>query len=413
MASWVLLLAGRLPAAEPASPAPLTLERALALAEQRNPALAAQFESIESGRAGEVTAGLAPNPTIQNDTTSATVGVTQDIEIGGKRRRRIESAQLATAIARTDFADARRALLRDVRQTFVGVLLAKADEDLARANLASFREVVDLNRLRLEKGALSGSDFLKIQLQRLQFETDLADAALARKTSQSALRTLLGGSSLPEDFEVEGNLEAPTLRRSLPELRDLALANRPDLKSSDTAVEKAAADVDLAKANRYPDPTVGVSFLHTGNEMGGPAWFQPFYPKGETSNAMGLGVSFPLPLFNRNQGEIARTDSEHRRALLLARAARDRILEEVDIAYAELQSRLERVRVYDRDGLPQANDSREIARYAYAKGATSLLDFLDAERTYRAAQLALRHELAGCAIALADLEAAVGAPVTP
>ena len=391
----------------------LTLSDALTLAERRNPTLKAQAQTIESSRADEITAGLHPNPTFQNDTSSATLGLYQEFEIGGKRRARLESARLATSISQTDFADARRTLVANVRQTFVSALLARANAALARENLDSFARVIELNRLRLEKGALSGADFLKIELQKLQFQTDLEDASLALKTAKASLRALLGASVLSEEFEVEGELRATAFEKSLPELEQAALANRPDLRSAETGVEKAAADIRLAKANRYPDPTIGASLLHTGNEIGGPSWFEPFYPKGETSNSMGLGISFPIPLFNRNQGEIARTRSEERRARFLAEASRNQVLQDVDTAYAAFQSSRERVRLYEETYLSRAKDSRDTAEFAYEKGATSVLDLLDAERTYRATELAYRKELAAHETNLAELEAAVGAPLAP
>jgi cobalt-zinc-cadmium efflux system outer membrane protein len=418
-AGHCLLLAGALLGACPArflaedAPRRLTLAQALALAEQQNPTLLAQAQSIESSRANEITAGLRPNPTLQNDTTSGTVGVYQEFEIGGKRRTRLDSARLATSISRTDFADARRTLVFDVRQAFVNALLAGANLALARENLSSFQRVIDLNRVRLEKGALSGADFLKIELQMLQFQTDVEDAALALKTAKATIRTLLGGSNLGEEFEVEGSLLPAPLDPSLAELQQRALANRPDLKSAETGREKAAADLRLAKANGYPDPTIGTSWLHAGNEIGGPRWFQPFYPKGATSNAMGVGIAFPIPLFNRNQGEIARTRSEQRRANLLAQATRNQVLQDVATAFAACQSSRERVRLYEQTYLSRSKDSRDAADFAFQRGATSILDFLDAERTYRATQLAYRKELAGYVTNLALLEAAVNAEVAP
>jgi cobalt-zinc-cadmium efflux system outer membrane protein len=392
---------------------PLTLARALALAEQRNPALLAQAQSIESSHAGEVTAGLRPNPTLQNDTTSSTIGIYQELELGGKRRARLESARLATTISRTEFADARRTLALNVRQSFVAALLARADVELARENLSSFQKVIDLNRIRLDKGALSGADFLKIELQMLQFQADLEDATLALQTAKATLRGLLGSGTLPQEFDVEGELQTIPFEHDLSELQHLALANRPDLKSSETAREKSAADVRLARANGYPDPTIGVSLLHTGHEAGGPGWFQPFYPKAATSNAMGMGVSLPLPLFNRNQGEIARTRSEQRRADLLAQAVRNQVLQDVESAYASVRSSRARVRLYEETYLPRVRESREIAEFSFQRGATSVLEFLDTERTFRGTQLAYRRELATYLTNLAQLEAAVGTAVTP
>lgn len=378
-----------------------------------NSTLHAQAQSIESSRAGEITAGLRPNPQFQNDTTSATLGIYQEFEIGGKRAARIESARLATSISRTDFVNARRTLVFNLRQAFVAALLAKSDLDFARDNLANFKKVVDLNRVLLQQGAISRADFLKVELQTLQFQTDVGDATLASRTAKATLRSLVGASNLPREFDIEGDLRVVALEKGLSELQQLAIANRPDLKSAETGREKAFADLRLAKANRWPDPTVGTSLLHTGNEIGGANWFEPFYPKGSVSNAMGLGISIPIPLFNRNQGELARTRSEQLRADFLAQAARNQVLQDVEIAYGSFESSRERVRLYEQTYLAQAKESLDIEEFSFRNGAASIINFLDAERTYRAAQLVYRQQLAAYLTNLAQLEASVGTPLIP
>jgi outer membrane protein TolC len=179
-------------------------------------------------------------------------------------------------------------------------------------------------------------------------------------------------------------------------------------------LQHLAADLQLAKAMRWPNPTFGTSFLHTGNEIGGPNWFQPFYPKGGVSNAMGLGVaSIAIPLFNRNQGEVARAKSEQVKADFLAQATRNQIIQDVETAYASFESSRERVRLYEETYLSRAKESLDIQDYSFRHGAASVLDFLDAERTYRAAQLAYRQQIAAYLTNLAQLEAAAGAPLVP
>jgi len=379
-----------------------------------NPTLLAQGQSIESSRASEITAGLRPNPQFQNDTTSATLGIYQEFEIAGKRPARIESARLSTAISRTDFENTRRTLIFNLRQAFIAALLAKADLDFARENLANYQKVVDLKGLRLQQGEISRADFLKVELQTLQFETDVDDATLALKTAKASLRALVGPSNLLQEFEVAGDLGAIPLEKSLSELQQLALSNRPDLKSAETSRERAVADLRLANANRWPNPTIGTSFLHTGNEVGGPNWFQPFYPKGGVSNAMGMALaSVAIPLFNRNQGERARAKSEQIRADFLAQAARNLVIQDVETAYASFESSRERVRLYEEKYISRAQESLDTQDFSFRNGAASILDFLDAERTYRAIQLAYRQQLAAYLTNLAQLEAAVGVPLTP
>ena len=381
---------------------------------QNNPSLKAQAQSIESNRASEITAGLRPNPQFQNDTTSATIGIYQEIEVGGKRSARIESARLATSISQTDSADVRRSLTLNLRQAFIAALQAKSDLQFARDNLAGYQKVVDINETMFKQGAISRADFLRIQLEALQFQTDLDDASLALKTAKATLRGLAGEANLPSEFDVEGDLRAVPLDKSLEELQQLALENRPDLKSAETGRQKAFADLRLAKANRWPDPTIGTSYLHTGNEIGGPEWFQPFYPKGSSSNAMGLGIaSISIPLFNRNQGEVARARSEQLRADFLADAAKNQVLQDVETAYASFDSSRERVRLYEQTYLSESKESVDIEQFSLQRGGASILDFLDAERTYRSTQLAYRQQLAAYLTNLAQLEAVVGTAVTP
>ena len=379
-----------------------------------NPTLRAQEQAVVSSRASEITAGLRPNPTLQNDTTSSTAGIYQEFELGGKRNARLKSAQLATQISQTDAEDTRRTLTLNLRQAFVAALQAKSDLQFARDNLANYQKIVDINTEMLSQGAISRANFLKIRLETLQFQTDVDDATLELKNARAALRGLLGAANLPQDFDVEGELTAVPFDKSLAELDQLALQNRPDLKSAETTKLKANADFKVAQAYRWPDPTIGISYLHAGNEIGGPDWFQPFYPKGSYSNAMGIGVaSIPLPIFNCNQGEVSRTRSEQLRAEFLADAARNQVLQDVESAYASFVSSRERVRLYEQTYLSDAKESLDIEDFSFHKGGASILEFLDAERTYRATQLAYRQQLAAYLNSLAQLLSAAGLGVTP
>jgi cobalt-zinc-cadmium efflux system outer membrane protein len=379
-----------------------------------NPTLRAQEQSVVSNRAVEVTAALRPNPTLQNDTTSATLGIYQEFEIGGKRSARMRSASLATSVSESDAADTRRTLTLALRQAFIAALQARSDLDFARENLANYQRTVDINRQMLQQGEIARADFLRIQLQTLEFQTDLDEATLELKTAKATLRGLLGPANLPTEFEVEGDLKAQPFDKPFAELEKLALQNRPDLRSAETGRQKAAADIRLAQANRWPDPTIGASFLHTGNEFPGPEWFEPFYPKGASSNAMGIGAaSIQLPIFNRNQGEIARARSEEVRAGLLEDAVKNQAVVDVETAYAAFVSARERLRMYEGTYLSYAKESLDIEEFSFHKGGASVLDFLDAQRTYRATQLAYRQQLAAYLNALAQLQTAAGLDVTP
>jgi cobalt-zinc-cadmium efflux system outer membrane protein len=170
-----------------------------------NPNLRAQEQSIQSNRASEVTAGLRPNPQFQNDTTGATLGVYQEFEIAGRRPARLASARLATSISQTDFENVRRTGLFNLRQAFIVALLANSDLGFARENLTNYQRVVDLNRLRMQQGEISRADFLKVELQTLQFETDVDDALLALKTAKATVKALVGPGNLPQEFDVTGD----------------------------------------------------------------------------------------------------------------------------------------------------------------------------------------------------------------
>jgi outer membrane protein, heavy metal efflux system len=402
-----------LAAAPPGSIAQLSLPQAIDVALRQNPGLAAQAATVTSTQAGEVTAALRPNPTFSNGTVDFTGGVAWTVERGGKRQRRIASARLATAGAQRDLEDARRTLILNVRTTFTAALLARFDEQAAHDNLANFQHVEELNRVRFNQGDISGGDFLKIGLQKLQFQTDLEDAQLAYRTARANLRQALFAPQLAQDFEVEGELQTTAPVAALADLTARAVATRPDLLSAKLAVDKAEADARLAEANAKVDVTLSLGWIHTGQPITSDNRVQPFFSAGESANALGTGVSFDLPIFNRNQGEIARTHSEVARARAAAESVRAQVIADVETAYVALAASRERVSLYQDAYLKASSDSREIAEFAYHKGATSILDLLDAERTDRATRLAYRQALADFVTHAQQLDAAVGAEPAP
>ncbi len=399
------------PAGATAAPGPLaglTLDQAIELALRGNPGLRAQAAVVESTRAGEVTAALRPNPTFTNGTVDLTGGIGWTFERGDKRRRRIASARLATAGAERDLEDRRRTLIATVRTAFTAALLARGNLRAAEENLGNFQQVEELNRIRRDKGEISGGDFLKIGLQKLQFQTDVQDADLAYRTARASLRQAVFAPELAPDFEVLGELRPAPMQGALADLEQQALAARPDLLSAQTAVAKAEADARLAEANARVDVTASLGWIHTGDSLVKDPHVQPFFSAGQTANALGTGISFPLPIFDRNQGEIARTRSEVARARAAADLARAQVVADVETAYVALRASRDRLDLYERVYLEESRQSREIAEFAYHRGATSILDLLDAERTDRATRLAYRQALADYVTRQAQLAAAVG-----
>jgi cobalt-zinc-cadmium efflux system outer membrane protein len=392
----------------------LTLEGAVALALRNNPDLRAREQDRAATAAAETTAALRPNPTLSNETQDFTFGVGQLLERGGKRERRMESARLGTAVAEGDLADARRQLVLEVRTTFVAALLARSNLDLARANLADLVRVEDLQKVRFDAGEVSQGDVVRLQLQRMQFESDVETAELAESAARSTLRRLLGDSGLAADFTVQGTLHVPSAHAELSDLLGRAQRSRPDLQSAAAAVKKGDADERLARANATADPSVTVGWGHTGAAaIPSEPWLRPGYSTGPRDNWLGFGVSVPLRIFDRNQGEIARARAAAEGSVWRLDAARRQVASDVEQAFAVWRASTERAARFESTFRPQSSELRQIAEFAFAKGATSVLDLLDAVRTDRGVELAYRQALADANTHLFELEAAIGEDLEP
>ena len=414
----LLLAASQVVPAQPAPgspPATVSLEQAVQMALSNNPALRAQRLNIDQARAGEVTAALKPNPvftalnedfpifspkdfTFDNLRTNQeyTYSTTYTIERGGKRQKRTQVARDTTDVTALTVNDAERQVRFQVAQAFIGVLLAKSNLELAQQDLKDYSDVVEINRRRYQAGDISNGDFLKIALQKLQFEQDVAAAELALAQSKISLRQLLGYQTVPENYDVGGVLEPKRRVILLDELEQQALLARPDLLAAQGGVKLAGDTVALAYGNRARDLTAESEFKRSG-----------------IINGVGFGMSIEIPIHNRNQGEIARSEFAVRQAQELQSAARIAVLSDVSNAYQVFRSSEANVALYESGYLDQARQSRDISRYAYQRGAASLLDLLDAERSYRATQLAYRQALAAHMTSLEQINFTVGRQVVP
>ena len=387
------------PAASQAGMPPLTLERALRLALDNNLLLQAKQRELDAVRANEVTAGLLPNPQMTPSVTTYPsptiyeVQIAQTIELGGKRQRRLESAQAGTRAAAYDVEDARRQVALQVRLAFAAILLAQAVADQTRENLGALDQVLRLQRLRAATGDLSELDLLRIQQARFQLESDAADAMQNLALAKINLRTQVGPEQLPPGFEVSGAFALPEVSLSREELYARARQNRADIRSAQATLEKAQDDYRLAQANAVPDiqPTLGY------------VWSP------DTSGTGSLvGVSLPLPLFNRNQGEIQRTAQEAERGRLLRDTAIIQALSDVDVAISTLRNAQVKLAALRDQYLPQAREIRDRSELAYRQGGASLLDYLDAQREFRAISLTYLNSQGGYDAAYYQLEAAIG-----
>ncbi len=393
----------------------ISLDQAISLALEHNHSLKATRTMILQNQAQEITANLRPNPTFGADSQFIPIFTPEDFSVddlnlaqqfdlgisylferGHKRQRRLQAARDQTAVTRAQVADAERTLAFEVGQQFVSVLLAESTLQFAEQDLKSFQGTVDIGEAQFKAGAISEADYLKIKLQLLQFQTDVSSARLARAQALVGLRQLLGFDTVPANYDVVGDLAYQPLKANVEDLQARALRERPDLQAAQLGVTAAQSQILLAKANSKVDVTGTYDFTHTAGQ-----------------NSASIFASFDLPIFNRNQGEIARTGYALTQAEESQRSASDSALSDVANAYESVHSNDEIVQLYTSEYLKQAQDSRDISEYAYKAGAASLLDFLDAERSYRAAQLAYRQALASYMTALEQLKEAVGARNLP
>lgn len=407
----LLALAG---VASAQAPVRITLDQAIDLAISHNHALKATQTQIQQSQAGEVTAALRPNPNLTADSlfipiepqnfnsstisnvTEFDVGVSYLFERGGKRHHRIEAARDVTSQTRYQVSDSERALIFNTAQQFITVQLAESNLDFANQDLAGFQNTVNIAQEQYKAGAISEGDLLKITVQLLQFQTDVSSAKVAKLQALANLREFLGYDAVPPNYDVEGDLTYQPLQLNQDDLLLRALKNRPDLLAARQGVRAAESQYTLAKANGKVDVTGALTYSHVADQ-----------------NLLGVTVSLPLQIFDRNQGEIARTRYAMTGAQETAYAASDTVLTDVSSAYQAFSGNQEVVNLYVGGYLKQAQDSRDISEYAYRRGASSLLDFLDAERSYRATQLAYRQALANYVIALEQLKEAVGSRTLP
>jgi outer membrane protein, heavy metal efflux system len=388
----------------------VTLDQAVDLALAHNHSLQAQRTLILQNQAQEITANLRPNPTFDFDSQfipifspqffsadnldqsqQFDVGIGYLFERGHKRQRRLQAARDATSVTRAQTTDQERTLAFNVGQQFVSVLLAESTLRFALEDLKSFQQTVDIGEAQYKGGAISEADFLKIKLQLLQFQTDVSAARLSRVQALVSLRELLGYEAVPAEFDVVGDLAYQPLKGGLEDLQAKALSERPDLRAANLGVTAAQSQILLAKANAKVDVNGTYDFTHVAGE-----------------NTASIFVNFELPVFNRNQGEIARTNYALTQFQQLQRSANEVVMGDVASAYEAVKSNDEVLQLYVSGYLKQAQDSRDISEYAYRHGAVSLLDFLDAERSYRATQLAYRQALGSYMTALEQLKEAVG-----
>ena len=356
--------------------------------EVANPSLLAGQIGVDESRANEITAYLRPNPNLailadQIDPfpggpshgpfsfllPSATLTYLHERQ--HKRELRLDSAKEATGIAISQQADLERTLVFNLRSAFVQTLQQKAVLDLARENLTYYDHVLDVNRDRYKAGAIAQVDLDRLELQRVQYESDLQTAEVNLRTAKIQMLALLNDRTPVEQFDVTGPFDFSPQVVPLDDIRQAALDTRPDLRAALQSVEKARTDHRLAVSMGSTDPTFGV-------DVGRNPPIDQYF---------GVSVNIPLRFFDRNQGEKQRTQLDIDRNQRLMDATRSQVFSDVDSAYATLASTVALLQPYKEHYLQQALRVRDTISFSYEHGAASLLDFLNAQADYRGVQL--------------------------
>lgn len=394
--------------------------------EAANPTLRAGMIGIDESKASEITAYLRPNP--QASLTLDQIGHTEQVagsttkvnafsasnlttavsylhERRHKRELRRESAQKATGIAVSSQADLERGLIFALRMAFVQTLQEKAIFALAKENLAYYDHVLDVNRVRYKAGAIAQVDLDRLELQRVQYESDLQTAEESLETAKIQLLMLLNDRTPVDQFDVTGPFDFSEQIAPLDEVRQTALDSRPDLRAAVQSIDKSKTDHRLAVANGSTDPTFTVDAGFPSVSQAALSYNPPLH------QYVGVGVSIPMRIFDRNQGEKLRTQLDIDRNEKLAQAARAQVFSDVDSSYATVESNIILLKPYKEKYLQQALRVRDTIAFSYEHGATSLLDFLNAQAEYRSVQVNYLNLVAAYLEATNQLNQAVGREV--
>ena len=396
-----------------------TWDQVKAKFEATNPALKADADNVDEMRAEEITADLRPNPqfstTVDGTQIAPNNGVWQPLkgtfvvpgvsylhERDRKRELRLKSAQEGTQISESQHEDLKRTLEFTLRSAFVQTLEAKTIVELAQDDLAYYDKIIAINRDRFKAGDIAQIDLDRIELLRVQYESELQTAIVNLRTAKIQLLQLLNDHTPVVQFDVTGPFDFSGAIQPLADFRQIALDNRPDLQAALETIQQSQINHKLAIANGSTDPTF--SAWYTWNSSNNNA---------NGLQTLGASVNIPLRIFDRNQGEKQRTQIDIDRSLQASEAARAQVFSDVDTAYAEVQSNIELLKPYKTQYNAQALRVRDSVTYSYEHGGASLMDFLNAQSDYRQVQLAYAQLIGAYLTAAAQLNLAVGREVIP
>jgi outer membrane protein, heavy metal efflux system len=407
----------------PAPPAqaqqPLTWDQVRARFDTTNPALKADADNVDEMKAEEITAFLRPNPQFSLTADGTQIAPNNGVwaplsgtfvvpnfsylhERDHKRELRLESAKEGTRITESQHQDLERNMVFALRTQFVATLQAKFILDLAKADLEYYDHIIAISRDRFKAGDIAQIDLDRIELQRVQYESEIETAIVNLRTAKIQLLQMLDDRTSVDQFDVTGPFEFKDALEPLDTYRDAALAARPDLQAALQTIQQSETNHKLAISNGSTDPTYG-------------AWYTW---NSSTNNAntdklqtLGLSVSIPLRIFDRNQGEKKRTLIDIDRSRQASEAARAQVFSDVDTAYELVRSNIALLKPYKEKYNDQATRVRDTVSFAYFHGGASLMDFLNAQADYRQVQLAYAQLLGAYLTAAGQLNLACGREV--
>lgn len=390
-----------------AVPVRLTLDMATEILLAKNPTILRERQNINLARANVLGARQFLNPELDISSESyplfestpgpffrnseAVVRVGQPIETAGKRKKRTLVAEQDVLVTESLLADTIRQLKLELRTRYHRVMLAKLEFELARDVLGQFDEIIRLNEDRFKQGEVSGLDLARVQTERLRFFNDLVGAETELQNQKTSLLELLGSADMKAPVEVSESLTFVPFSADVNRLEEEAVAARADLRARQEQVERERRDLRFEKANAIPNVT-------------------PFfgYKRNLVDNTVAFGVNVTLPLFNRNQGGIARAAARVDQAGFERQQAELMVRSQVRQAYQVVEGEERRVMELEKTYVPKARQVRDIAQSAYRLGSLNLIEFLDAERSYRDTLRSYNQSLYNHQVAVFLVEAAVG-----
>lgn len=395
-----------------------TLAEVLKAAEEHQPDVRDARLKAAEARADRLTAGLRPNPSLQLGLTNVPLkkpvgsswsdvlvwgaGLSQDFELGGKRSKREASAEAGIQGADASARDASRTSRFEVQKAFLQALWAEERQRIAAESLARYLDSVRLIRARFEAGEDAGADVNKIELEKQRYATEARESARSAVEARAELFRLVGLPGQPDADRVDGSFLKAAAPASVDPLIAEALEKRPDLLALRAALDKAQKDLELARAQAVPDVNLGLSYAYSPSEV----------PSG-AQHTVGLTATVPLPIFNRNQGEVQKAELEVERAQLALQRARADAEREVRLAAGHLASADQAVDELEKNYLGRADQALKTAERSYREGKASLLEVLEAQRTYLETRAGYVDALLDRAVGGLELARAVGTEVSP